>query len=260
MIQKIYLVTLLCTLYALGGIAQDLHGWINLQQDSTKPLYETLVKNKDQINEYALQDSSSRVDSPFTNILLAAFVVAYQNGQKADGSPTDHQGRFTIKSLPKGTYTFKLFNFMQQGYQLKTTVIDPQNQILEIRINAPIFAARFLALQLKDVPYNRSKARQDIANGVIQVVELSSNLGDWLLPDKYIKNVEKKYGFKRVIKYYEVGQLYLDQAQKAYNTEMYAYLDKKYRINSRKVIWKAFRASYRQFMIDVKKENEARRK
>ncbi|OJJ23135.1 hypothetical protein BKI52_01930 [marine bacterium AO1-C] len=257
--QKTYLLTIVFSLLVLTSYTQGLRGWVKIHQDTTKPIYEILVKDKDKTNSQVWQKKQSQQKLLFQPLMLAVGIQMFQNDKKVASTPSDDLGNFIIKDIPAGVYTLKLFTYVQLQYSQKIT-IDPKSQIIEISINATAFEAHWTSLLLKDVPYNKAKARQDIAKGIVQLLDLRSShvLYSWSLPHKYIKVVEEKYGFQYTIKHYDVGKLFLNKAQKAYNAEVYAFLDEKYNIDSKKVIWKAFRERYRQFMMDVKKENEER--
>ncbi|HAS40285.1 MAG TPA: hypothetical protein DCS93_07390 [Microscillaceae bacterium] len=246
MTHKIYLLTITLGLVSFLTQAQTLQGWITIHQDATKPIYEILVKDKDELNSAVNPDKQSQQPP---HLIWAAFVQLTQEGRQIASAATNNSGKFTLQDIPVGNYTLKVFTYVELSFDLYTT-INPSTQIIEIRVNSNAFKTYFYNLQLKDVPYTQAKAREDIAKGIIQLVELRSfhRTYCWPLPYEYIKVVEKKYGFRKVFKLYKVGQVFLDEAQKAYNNEVYAYLDKRHKINSKKLIREAFKKSYAKYL------------
>jgi hypothetical protein len=75
------------------------------------------------------------------------------------------------------------------------------------------------------VPYDSSKAVLDIDIGLIQIIQLTSSIGDPGLTSDELSMIENRFGFKYHSESFDIPQEFLTAKQNEYNKIVYRYLD-----------------------------------
>lgn len=118
-----------------------------------------------------------------------------------------------------------------------------------------VHKAKLDSLIFSRIPYSADKAKQDITNGNIQIIELTSVGSPSYSPDE-IESVEQRFGFHFAYDFLKYPTHHLEQAETEYNKVMYQYLDSINNTNCEKAIWSELARMYYERQVYANKTDE----
>jgi len=161
---------------------------------------------------------------------LRASILIFRLDTLVATEKTDYRGHFNLSLSEKDIYRIK-FELMSKVY--KDTVINLQASVS--KVNICLSDSGLHNYYLRKVPYDSIRAKTDILNDTIRIVELiSTEFSGCRLKLLYYlsleekESIENKFGFKYTSFVIDkISQNYLDQREREYNAMVYKYLDKK---------------------------------